>query len=101
VDDTTEQGGIRRLDAAAVNELAQALNDGVDSAPVGRVPDGTAGARQISPAGGESGGSNLKPLESEEIESAKGVFPPDIDGNTTVGGSVEEQSALRDEYRRG
>jgi hypothetical protein len=40
------------------------------------------------------------PLEAEEETAEEGLYPPDVDPTIDIGGSPEEQAALREEYRQ-
>jgi hypothetical protein len=39
------------------------------------------------------------PLEAEEGSAGDNVYPADVDPTIEIGGSAEEQAALREEYR--
>ena len=48
----------------------------------------------------EEASDGYQPLEAEmETADEGGVYPPDIAPEVDIGGSPEEQAALRDEYR--
>lgn len=107
----TNSDSSRRLTAAEVNELAQALDEGApavtdqepsaSTGPAGAVPASPSGSREIEglpSAVAQTEGDN--PLAAEEREEQLGMFPPDIAPTVDIGGSLEEQAALREEYRQ-
>lgn len=91
MNDESGHESARRIDAHEANVLAQELNNqalGV-SEPVVEVPTEN---RQ----GGEAVDSTPGIMESGEAS----VFPPDIDGDATVGGDPESRAVLREEESR-
>lgn len=101
----------RRLTAADVNDLAQALDDGtLTSAEILSGPDPAgAGARAdvdapatalpAAPPADQKAAAEYS-LGAEEREKQAGVFPPATEPDVVIGGSPEEQAALDEEFRR-
>ena len=98
----------RRFTASEVNEMAQALDDGVGmpaqsassdpgAASVPLTQDGAATTNDYPSAEEQTQGEN--PLEAEEGEANAGLYPRDVASNLSFGGSPEEQESLAEEYR--
>lgn len=110
MEDSDNETGVRQLHAADVNRLAQELNDGVAGSgadtSAGNDDTGSRSAHPITPEeesqfpSPEAATAGYQPLAAEEIEKEQGLFPPDIAPTVEIGGSVEEQAALGEEYRR-
>ncbi len=81
----------RRIDADEANRQAKQL-------------DGQGTGREIPIANTETQDIDTSAVDASfhagRSSSGNEVYPPDIDGDTTTGGSPEEQSILREEQRR-
>jgi len=88
-------GSVRRMTAEDVNRAAQELeNEATGGHEFNEIPTEN---RQTSDVDESAAGA---PVQSSEQGYDSRVFPPDLDGNTTIGGSPEEQGVLDEEQRR-
>lgn len=94
MDEQAPPESARRVDAAEANRMAQELNNqalGID-APVHEIPtENRTGGEDID------GQPALMQHEANSVVNARSVFPPDVDGDVTIGGDPESQAALREE----
>jgi hypothetical protein len=87
----------RRIDAAEANRLAQELNDqalGMDTSANEVETETRTESEQVGSTPG---------VVQDRIGGAatgKGVFPPHMDADATIGGDAESQSVLREEESR-
>jgi hypothetical protein len=94
MDDNTTPESARQIDAAEANRLAQELDDGATGANLG--------VNEIPTENRQPGKTvNSTPAiiaeHSNQFVPTPEVFPPDIDGNATVGGDPESLAVLREE----
>ena len=81
----------RRIDADEANRQSQEF----DNQGTGReIPIANAETQDI-----DTGATDAL-FHAGRSSSGNEVYPPDVDGDTTVGGSPEEQSILQEEQRR-
>jgi len=81
----------RRIDADEANRQSQQL----DNQGTGReIPIADTETQDIDTSAVDAS------FHAGRSSSGDEVYPPDVDGDTTVGGSPEEQSILREEQRR-
>jgi hypothetical protein len=92
VGENTETPGVRRINAAEANRLAQQFDNdalGIDG-PVREIP-----TENRTSSGNVDDEPAIMDGRPPNFPSDARPFPPDIDGNTTIGGTPEEQEALR------
>jgi hypothetical protein len=92
MDENAQTSGGRRIDAAEANRLAQQFDDealGID-APVHEIP-----TENRTSYGDVEGAPAILDGRRLNFPSDARPFPPEIDGNITIGGTPEEQEALR------
>ncbi|MDQ2743397.1 MAG: hypothetical protein M3Z66_14045 [Chloroflexota bacterium] len=81
----------RRIDADEANRQAQ----DIDNQGTGReIPIANTETQDIDTSAADASS------HAGRSSSGNEVYPPDVDGDTTVGGSPEEQAMLREEQRR-
>ena len=83
----SESPGLRPLDAEEVNRRASELDDQPYSVEV------AADASETESDDSAMSATHVSPGESE----ADAVFPPEVEGDRAIGGSVEDRAVLREE----
>ena len=83
----SERPGMRRFDAEEVNRLASEL----DEQPYSAEP-----ADASSSVGPDTSTDTDRHMEHDVAESDV-TFPPEVESDSTIGGSVEDRAILREE----